>query len=149
MSIHHIPKLKPTDIMMTLKSFKVIVNEGRVISAKGYEYCNIDRETRRVNVNIWSKIHKRNFVIFRYHIIWWKATGSWPTQLVDHIDGVSYHDWFSNLQYLSQKQNIQKCMQGLSQEWVGKNNGNLTPWASPKIVGKYGSPWLKRSCLSG
>jgi len=37
----------------------------------------------------------------RSHVVWWKATGKWPTGVIDHINGIRDDDRISNLRDVS------------------------------------------------
>lgn len=37
----------------------------------------------------------------RSHLVWWKATGKWPTGVIDHINGIKNDDRISNLRDVS------------------------------------------------
>lgn len=41
----------------------------------------------------------------RCHIIWWKATGKWPTKMIDHIDRNKINDQISNLREVTIQEN--------------------------------------------
>jgi hypothetical protein len=43
--------------------------------------------------------------IRRSHLVWWKATGKWPSQLIDHINGVKDDDRYINLRDVSPTDN--------------------------------------------
>ena len=41
----------------------------------------------------------------RSHLVWWKATGKWPTGVIDHINGVKNDDRISNLRDVTFSEN--------------------------------------------
>ena len=50
--------------------------------------------------------------IKRAHLVWWKATGKWPTLVVDHKDEDCTNDRFDNLQELTHRDNVRKALIG-------------------------------------
>lgn len=92
----HEPKPRTDEEFAYLERLTVLVDEGRVFSPDGYEYKAIDTIHHRVSINLPSDHSVR-----RYHIVWWKAKGYWPTVMIDHEDRIPHHDWIDNLREAS------------------------------------------------
>lgn len=87
----HEPKPRTDEELAYLETLTVLVDEGRVFSPTGYEYCTPDPFGNRVQV------YTPYGNVRRYHVVWWKAKGYWPAMMIDHKDRVPYHDWIDNL----------------------------------------------------
>lgn len=126
----HDPK-QPCDLtLQILGTYTVLPEEGRVISPEGYEYCAISEYTKRVMVYVGLKGILKPRSIFRYHVVWWKATGKWPTLTIHHLDDIPNHDWFSNLVMVTIAEN---------NAFKTKGHPRKVYQAKPKDPG---SPWL-------
>lgn len=54
-----------------------------------------------IRINIDGKLYMAHRLAFLY------MTGKWPEKLVDHIDTIPDHNWWSNLREASQAENVQ------------------------------------------
>ena len=74
-----------------IKTLHIDVVNGRVYRNDWFEYCKVAGHSGRVFVSIGYR------VIPRYHLIWWKATGKWPKETIDHKNRDSCDDRIVNL----------------------------------------------------
>jgi hypothetical protein len=100
---HHEPKQKSLEFFEVLSTYRIIIEEGRVFNRRGREYKAINEISGRVPVCVPTK--SKTGPIYRYQVIWWKATGQWPILTIHHLDDIPHHDWFSNLVQASQGEN--------------------------------------------
>jgi hypothetical protein len=64
------------------------------------------------------------------HLIWLSQTGSWPTGVVDHIDGNPLNNSWSNLRDVTQKENM-------SNKHGAQSNSRLGILGVDKLNGRY------------
>lgn len=74
-----------------LRKLNVDVDSGRIYNAAGREIGSRNGEGRYQIRPSGSR------KVFRYHVIWWKATGFWPTFELDHENRDKTDDRFNNL----------------------------------------------------
>jgi hypothetical protein len=98
-SIAHKPKEPSSLELSALRELVVDCVEGKVYNNKGEERGGFDKTVGYWKINVAGRAFRR------HHIIWWKATGGWPTTLVDHKDRNSLNDRYENLRYLSSRGN--------------------------------------------
>jgi len=99
-----IPKLRSEAFFEKLKTYTVDIKQGRVFGPTGFEFCNISEISNRVTVSV-----GKNNTVLRYQVVWWKATGLWPTEVIDHKDDIPHHDWYDNLQMIGYAENTRKA----------------------------------------
>jgi hypothetical protein len=76
-------------------------------------------------------------------LAWLYMTGKWPTQLIDHKDGDSSNDAFSNLREASRRQNSQNLLRphrGNKSGFLGVTRGVNNRWIATIRIGSYASP---------
>jgi len=98
---YHTPKPPTPNQLERLKDYRVDIVNGRVYNPWGYECCRL-KKTRCL---ILITADRKSRPLYRSHIIWWAATGFWPTSLIDHIDQNPSNDCFDNLREATQLQN--------------------------------------------
>tara|TARA_R110001632_G_scaffold94197_3_gene199901 strand:- start:36 stop:578 length:543 start_codon:yes stop_codon:yes gene_type:complete len=58
-----------------------------------------------VRVRTWSNKKSKEFRA--HHVVWFFEYGEWPTQCIDHIDGVKTNNHWSNLRLVTSRENSQ------------------------------------------
>lgn len=91
------PKYPGDEVIAKLRgSYVVDTENGIVIGPLGKEVGNTGADGY-FRVTIYTK-GGRQHTIRRPHIIWWAASGFWPTSELDHIDRRSTNDRIDNLE---------------------------------------------------
>ena len=99
----HKPK-PPTALELEgLKKLVIDTTEGKIYNPDGKERGGFDPTVGYVKLNVVGRSFRR------HHVIWWAATGEWPTTLVDHKNRNAQDDRYSNLRYLSSRDNALNC----------------------------------------
>jgi hypothetical protein len=56
-------------------------------------------------------INSKRFNLRTHHVVWFFEYGEWPTQSLDHIDGVKTNNNYANLRLVTHRENLQAyCM---------------------------------------
>lgn len=62
-----------------------------------------------LNSKGYIKIRLDGYLYAAHRLAWLYVTGAFPENEVDHIDGVTDHNWFSNLRDVTHQQNMTNC----------------------------------------
>ena len=56
-------------------------------------------------VSAW--LNRKHHKFKTHHVVWFFEKGEWPTQCMDHIDGVKTNNHYTNLRLVTQRENSQ------------------------------------------
>lgn len=121
------------EFLRVIVTYHIDIQLGRVYNSNGSEIGGRNPDDGRISCCISVKELHKSITVPRTHLVWWKATGKWPIQIIDHIDDIPYHDWFSNLQELTHRGNVIKGQQRASRVWLESEQGNSRPWLPRKV----------------
>ena len=101
--LHLAPQLPTAKMFESIHRLVICTDTGIVDGPYKKNIGNIDKHGHAI-VNIWDG--KKQKKIRRCHLIWWAATGEWPTSLIDHENRVKADDRYSNLRMRTHRQNM-------------------------------------------
>tara|TARA_R110001632_G_scaffold23431_1_gene66338 strand:+ start:51 stop:596 length:546 start_codon:yes stop_codon:yes gene_type:complete len=52
-------------------------------------------------------VNNKNKFIQTHHVVWFFEYGEWPTQCMDHVDGVKTNNHYTNLRLVTNRENLQ------------------------------------------
>lgn len=96
----NIPKPPTSKMLKFLEQYRIDIEEGKVYNNRGGPDVGFVHSRGYVKIKVAGRTTNRS------HIIWWKATGEWPIQELDHKDRIKSHDWYSNLEPKTHAQNM-------------------------------------------
>jgi len=96
------PKCPDQDVLNHLSRYRVDVSVGKIFGIRGKEVGSLQNHGYWC-VGVPTRLGTRIFR--RTHIIWWIATGSWPNQMLDHIDRNKLNDVIGNLRVSTPRDN--------------------------------------------
>ena len=96
--MYHTPKLPSNEELSLLRNLQIDVQKGKVYK-EGREFGHID------SGNGYFKLYLGKRRVKRANVVWWAATGQWPTKMLDHKNTDRTDDSFDNLRYCTNSQN--------------------------------------------
>jgi hypothetical protein len=79
--------------------------KGQVFNNKmGKPALNINSPSY-LKVGLW--LNKTTKMLYTHHVVWFFEYGEWPTSCLDHRDGNKKNNYHTNLQQVTQRENIQ------------------------------------------
>lgn len=135
------PKYPGDSFIAVIDRFNIDIQTGIVLGVNGEPVGSISKEGY-VRIGVWSNYKTK--LINRSHIVWYKATGEWPTMMVDHENRVKTDDRIDNLRELTPLESASNTMHvvgkelpvGIQQRWsryyVKASANGIT-----KYVGSY------------
>jgi hypothetical protein len=54
-----------------------------------------------------ASLNRKEYKVKTHHVVWFFEYGEWPTQCMDHIDGVKANNHYTNLRLVTQRENLQ------------------------------------------
>lgn len=103
MDNHLAPQLPTPKMMESIQRLTINIVTGVVDGPKKKDVGNKDAHGHII-VNIWDGSKQKK--VRRCHLVWWKATGEWPTTLIDHENRIKDDDSFGNLRTRTHRQNM-------------------------------------------
>ncbi|SRR6266403_1448075 len=92
-----VPKAPPEEYMVRIREYTVDTELGKVYNTSGVELGG--RTNGYVHITAFDRHWKRA------NIVWWKHTGEWPKQILDHKDRNKLNDSITNLELSTAKLN--------------------------------------------
>jgi len=103
---YHTPKKPSPEVLDHLTAnYTYDRDAGQVFNNKtGKPALSLDSSGYlRVSTNV-NRTNRRHTVS---HVVWFFEYGEWPTQCIDHIDGVKTNNHYTNLRLVTQRENLQ------------------------------------------
>lgn len=101
---HHTPKIPSEDELQYLSRYDVDTSLGKV-SFGGKEVGHLGNHGYVVISGRLTGVGRNRKKHLRHHIVWWAHYGAWPSNLLDHGNGIITDDSISNLILSSTRDN--------------------------------------------
>lgn len=99
--------VKPEDYILekVLASYTIDPEKGEIYNSTGLPATMSNGANGRIVISLWDPIKKRSRNLQASHLIWWKHTGEWPFEMLDHEDRNKGNNKIGNLRYTNKSLN--------------------------------------------